>query len=91
MIPFDKKRQLHRILEGTSRVRRHQIGNQVLLLSDLLGQFKKALLKSQIGLNMWFSHAIQDTRCTVFRSNLELSTDMVLYQFPKEGVVRVLH
>lgn len=59
VVLLDEKRQLHRVFQRAPRMRGHQVGNQILLLADLFGQLKKALLEGEVCFDVRLSHAVQ--------------------------------
>ena len=68
-----------------------QIGDQVLLLSQFLGNPIEPLRKRFEHLNVGLAHIVQHMVATVFRGYLQLAAHMILKQFPHEPVILIQH
>ena len=69
----------------------HQIGNQILLLSDLLGYAEKLLTEVLVYRKIRLSHAPQDRRRAMLGRHLQLPADVVSHQLYKKAVVGIQH
>ncbi len=69
----------------------HQIRHQELLLPKLVIKLVIFPDESFIDRFLRFPHLLKHRVRNMFRRYLELSTDMVLHQFPEERVVPVRH
>ena len=72
-------------------MRRHQIRNKILLLSDTLCYLVKTLLERLVSFNVRFSHFVKHRRRTMFGSNFKLTAYMMFYQLTDKFVVFILH
>ena len=79
----------HRVGNRTARVRRHKVGNGILLFADLLAYFFKAAHKLQIHIAGWLSHQPQDIVRHMLRRHAKLAADMVFCQFLEESLILV--
>ena len=78
------------LLQRTARVRGHEIGNEILFLSDALCYFIKTLLKAVVGFDVGLAHFVKDCIAAVFRCNFKLTAYVFLYKLLEKAVVLIL-
>lgn len=72
-------------------MRRHQIRNKILFLSDTLCYLVKTLLERLVRFYMRLSHFVKHSSRTMLRCNLQLTAYMMLYKLTDKLVVFILH
>ena len=88
---FQIKCKLDRVGKGASRVARHKIRNQILLLAELFGYpevfFLEFVIKSYARLPHHSKHVI----AAVLGSHLQLTADIIAHKLSEEAVITVMH
>ena len=69
----------------------NQVGDKVLLLSNLFGELIKTLGKPFVHLNVGLSHTVEHIRAAMLRRDLELAAHMVREQLTHKAVVAFEH
>lgn len=87
----EEEREVYRLIQRTSGMRGHKVRHEILLLSHTLGYLVEALLERLVSLDMRLAHFIENGCRAVFRSDLELTADVELYELAYELVILVLH
>ena len=87
----EKQGQLYRLLEGAAGGGGHEIGDEILLFADALGDLVEPFLKRLIALDVGLSHFVQHHVADVFRCDLQLTAYVFRHQFLEKGVVLVRH
>ena len=85
------QRELERVLKTASRVARHKIRNEVLLLTEAFCEFEISLLESIIHGDRRLAHIAEDVITAMLGSDLKLTADVIFHELLEEGLVLIAH
>ena len=77
MVIPQEQRELYCLRQRAPRMGGHEIGHQILLLADALGDLIESLLECLIALDVRLSHLVQYHVADVFRCDFQLTADVL--------------